>query len=145
LFLVSLRRNYQLNRVLLWLSYSSLFWYNIWLSFPKFAQKSMELLRLTYSSLFLIWVIFVPYSALQYYLNASWRWRLWIEANERYGCCQEEMGSSGIFNFVPKITAFLSVRKLITDVVLLAESNLCCTLVLKDCNILLQANYGFNK
>jgi hypothetical protein len=55
------------------------------------------------------------------------------------------MGSSGIFNFVPKITAFLSVRKLIIDVVLLAESNLCCTLVVKDCNILLQANYGFNK
>lgn len=29
----------------------------------------------------------------------SREWRLWIEANEGYGCCQKEMGGSGIFQF----------------------------------------------
>ena len=54
----------------------------------------MDLLWLLYCSLFLMWVVFVSNSALEFY------------PNERYGCCQEEMGSSGVLN--PKVTAFTS-------------------------------------
>ena len=66
----------------------------------------MEILWLFSCSLFLMWVVFVSNSALVYYSNGGWWWRLWIEANERYGCCQEEMGSSGVLN--PKVTVFMS-------------------------------------
>ena len=66
----------------------------------------MEILWLFSCSLFLMLVVFVSNSALVYYSNGSWWWRLWIESNERYGCCQEEMGSSGVLN--TKVTVFMS-------------------------------------
>lgn len=108
--------------------------------FVKFSYKPMQLLWLTLSSIILMWVVFMAHSALDYCSNASWWRRLWIEANERHGCCQEEMGSSGIF--YPKITQFyvsLSKDRWVSKKFKYWRFSdgcvLSCTLVLKDWNV----------
>lgn len=66
----------------------------------KMGRKKIEIGCL----LFLFYVF--HFKEFGWYSDASWWRRVWAEANERYGCCKEEMGRSGIPIYLMKWKIF---------------------------------------